>query len=779
MPYDPYGWKSGLRLIEWSKKIDKKVLKTLGDKPYSLDKELDQWVEMVASGNVNPVIIYVGLHGGVDQNGNPVLYSGSNNSSFPLADVLDKLNEKAASKHIVLVLDTGRSLPDPNLGELSNDFSHAVKEKLGKRIAESKQLSVILSASDGQRAWDSPDLGMTSLAYHLAKSLVGTAGSKYWDSFSLLDLYETLERSVSTWSQNNRPTNQDIQLIPDKSEWLNDPKRSNTKNWSFFRMTDPEEIANPSRSQASEELIQTWKECDELGSQQRRVPANVYTPANWRRYRELLLRYERAVTSGDQAGEAVIKNALNEAKVIIERGLDLKLNSQGYSIPLFASLGNPNDKLQSAVSQLDQQPSLKAANDIIKTALSGNSQTPVEFHLPIMLSNFNNQILKVGNEENGPFVSNWKQAVRTRRLAEQAACSFSDGFPYSEYVWPVIRSEVLAGDLLRRQGEDRIHIVQKKNDEHDKAAKQFFDMAEKKYRSALETAKRLQSALRTCNDALADLPFLSRWITESDLELSNPGSLVEMNEKLIEALKLTNQLSSKLIAEKGTFLVNDDLDKATKSVEVAMTTLRNALEKSIIMPYESDTNENWLRIELLLILPSPIIKEENRKQLYNRWRQISAQKPQNQDAETNRKQTIIVTQEQKIARRLAAATESLDGPFGKWSKFSPLTLQFDSKEKYAIAAYLSVQKQLEANFEKQSSEGVSGSLSEMISRSAVPSLKLDQEPAMQASAFVGKHSWKGWLRESPDHWYNQNGNVYFAQTIAGEMLRTLKNRGRS
>ncbi|OWK40854.1 hypothetical protein [Fimbriiglobus ruber] len=229
MPYDPYGWLSGQKLLAWAKAArgDENTPQPLGDQPFWLDSE--DWLERVAAdSSVDPVVIYVGLHGGVDQHGDPILYTGrdepgspfreADRSAVKLETVLAKLDEKARRKRKVLVLDTGRGLPESNLGEVYPDFARAVKEKLGERIAKTPTLAVILAAGDGERAWDSPDLGYTALAYHLMKAFAGAAAPEGLSAYTGEDLYQYVRRETEAWSRNNRPSVQRPVLLPELEE---------------------------------------------------------------------------------------------------------------------------------------------------------------------------------------------------------------------------------------------------------------------------------------------------------------------------------------------------------------------------------------------------------------------------------------------------------------------------------------------------------------------------------------------------------------------------------
>src|SRR5688500_18276955 len=66
VPYDPYGWLSAKRLIAWAKagEGNRQAPRVLAGEPEWAD-DWGRWADKLRAEKADPVVIYVGLHGGV------------------------------------------------------------------------------------------------------------------------------------------------------------------------------------------------------------------------------------------------------------------------------------------------------------------------------------------------------------------------------------------------------------------------------------------------------------------------------------------------------------------------------------------------------------------------------------------------------------------------------------------------------------------------------------------------------------------------------------------
>jgi hypothetical protein len=794
IPYDPYGWLSAQRMLKWMTEAgakDDHVPKVLAENPLWLDDQFDEWIEKAAAdSDIDPIVIYIGLHGGVNGDGDPILYTGrdapspvreADRPAVQLGKVLDKLEEKASKKRKIVLLDVGRGLPDPNIGEISSDFNRAVKTKLGKKIADAPTLTVVLAAADGERAWESAHLGTTSLAFGLLQSLSGSrsgsVGRENMSSYRADELYKALQDDVLKWSKNNRPTAQTLQMLPPLDEWRANPTRMEKyAERKFFKPREgtPEikDYLAADSSAASADLKEEWAAASQLAA--RRPAPATYTPIAWRRYRELLLRFERAVLAGDAEGANTIKGVIRTAREDIERGLDLKLDSVDCQLPLAASLGRPAGR---ALDSVAGAADLAEAARQTAAAIGGAPQRPIEAHLPIMLNRYVREVLK--SKEDGPLASAWKPAVATRLLAERAALSARANpvdFPYSERLWPLVAKTVIEGDELRRRGEDRLH------GEADQvtAAGESFREADRKYREALAFAERIQEPLRLRDEALADLPFLARWLAEAD-ESGGTSTVIDtanktMRELWTDAMELSKQLDRSPVDPAS-------LAKSAEAVRGKLAELRGLAADRTKTAATADAPTNWQTIEHLLHLPPPIIAGDDRLRLVDRARTIAKKLAETDTAFAG----DTPVNSEKVIRRMHAIAQSLGGEWFGWTGTQPDLPKVEAilkasdanlfEKTPATMAAFAAHRRRQADFAKHPDGGApERALAELFSRLAVPYATF---PNPEPATVNARRRWKSLLegqarRIALDHWYDEAGQPYFTGQIVPKYVADAK-----
>ncbi len=789
IPYDPFGWLSANRMLSWlseAGKKDERVPKVLSETPLWLDDQFDEWIEKIAGDeSVNPVIIYVGLHGGVNADGDPILFTGrdapspvreSNQPAVQVGKILEKLKEKASNKQKILLLDVGRDLPDPNRGEISNDFSRAVRTKLGSAISQDPTLTVILAGADGQRAWDSSFDGVTAMSYSLLQSLSnqrdGSVGKANMESYRADELFEALRSDVLNWSKNNRPTSQELQMIPAIEDWQADAaRREKYSARLFFKpragIPYPSDFLANGSPEITTSLKDEWTAIEQLAQ---RIPSPAtYTPLAWRRYRELVLRFERAVLAGDADGAGALKNAMRSTRDDIERGLDLTLTSKDSIIPLSASLGRP---ISRSIDEITTAADLSAAANRTK-ALLGSASRPVEAHLPIMLDHYVRSVLNSNTD--GVLKEIWKDAVKTRLLAERAVLGIqpsATSFPFSERVAPFVAQAIRDGDVARRRGEDRLH-----GSENDIAtAAADFQQATSRYTEALAQTSKPQAALQLHHDTLAELPFISHWLVEADEKGSTSREIEQANSELRQLWTDTHKLD--------TLIANFPKDPASLSKTVDDVSKRITLLKELVSDRAqtsatADASSNWQMIEHLLRLPPPLIDSDNRARLIT-----SAQRIAEKLAKTPTVFSGEITNDpKKVIRRMHALADSLGGVWKNWTDSRADLLKLDAtltetdanlyEKTPRSAAGFAAHLRLLADFPGYPDGGpTERHQSELFSRLAIP---FQQYPVPEPAVMNARRLWKSLLefeahRIALDHWYNEQGQSY-STVVAGTFLK--------
>ncbi|MBX3399161.1 MAG: VWA domain-containing protein [Gemmataceae bacterium] len=797
IPYDPYGWLSAQRMLKWMTEAgakDDQVPKVLAENPLWLDDQFDEWIEKAAAdSDIDPVVIYIGLHGGVNSEGQPILYTGrdapspvreSDRPAVQLKKILDKLDEKAAKKRKLVLLDTSRGLPDPNIGEISNDFVRAVKKHLAEDIAKRPTMTVVLAADDGERAWDSAHLGTTALAHGLLQSLsgsrAGSVGRENMSSYRADELFAAIKDDVVKWSKNNRATAQTPQVLPPLDDWRADPVRMEKyAERKFFKpranTPDIKDYLASGSPSISTDLKDEWAAATALAGRQP-APAT-YTPIAWRRYRELLLRFERATLAGDQEGATVVKGILRTTREDIERGLDLKLESVDCQLPLAASLGLPTSRSLDAVAGAAD---LADAARQTLAAIGPSGQRPVEAHLPIMVNRYLREVLK--SKEDGALATVWKPAVATRLLAERAALAARANpadFPYSERLWPLVAKTVIEGDEARRRGEDRLHGDA---DQVASATAQFRE-ADRLYREALALAERIQNPLRLRDEALADLPFLARWLVEADESGGTSTAIDQANRTMRELWTDTMELSQQI----DRLPVDPaSLAKPAEAVRTKLALLRRLANDRTQTAATADAPTNIQTIEHLLHLAPPLIAGDDRQRLINRARTIEktlAETVTDFAGETPRNS-------EKVIRRMFAIAQSLGGEWYAWTATQPelpkieATLKASDENLFAgtpkLMSAFATHRQRQAEFTKHPDGGpTERALAELFSRLAVPfSVFPNPEPATTNA----RRRWKAMLegqarRIALDHWYDEAGQPFFTGQIVPKYLSDAKKLG--
>ncbi|OWK40853.1 hypothetical protein FRUB_04745 [Fimbriiglobus ruber] len=515
-----------------------------------------------------------------------------------------------------------------------------------------------------------------------------------------------------------------------------------------------------------------WAECAELAK--RNPHPAVYTPVAWWRYRELLLRYEQATAVPDAVGAGKLKIALDAARGEIERGLGLALDSQNYSLPLGTATGRPWAAAGPVARALTQARTLDQAADGGRAALGGITQAPVEVHLPVMLRHFVKEVLKPDTAD--VLGNTWEPAVKARVVAERAAFGVradAAGHPYSERVWPFVRTGADKADEFRRQGEDWTVAASVYGPKYAQDAAEAFRKAEAGYDQALQTAARVQAALQVRDDALAELPFLTRWLTEAEVTSDKAVRLDLENDRLLDAWQKALALSDlvdRATADPGRAELGA-LDKATKAAAEPLAELRQVVAKEVQFDWRADTQANWLAVQHLLLLPPPLIGIEDRERLFDRGRLISRKLTETQ---TEAAGEARVTAGQKAVRRLKAAAESLGGSWGNWAREQPSfpgkpRTDLISPDRYLLAdtadlsAILYAHRHRQADFDKYPATGSADrDAAEAFSRLAVP---FTQFPVPEPAVVGGLARWKGLLewaaaRAARDHWYDEAGQPY-------------------
>lgn len=569
VPLDLYGWQTANEFLKHGQEraeqstvwISKAPTPPTADGggplrlPETEDK-LPLWAEDLK--RYDPLVIYVGLHGGTDGSGQPFLFTGGRNRISVAALLATLSGDTLKAKRKVLILDCGRLPPDPVYGQIHDDFAARVKA-LNQAVRDDPNLVVLCGASDGQRGWESEELRATSFGHAVLRCLRGEIDTGESNNvITARALFESARQKTREWAQSNRPAAQEPFLLPDGDEGL-------TRAAAIHLGKKPNPPPNgpaPTPAPLLPALAQQWAAHDAL-AEQTPGPA-AYAPRAWRRYREMLLRYEQAVRIGNSSVTDKLAPALTAARGEIEGAAVGKLESVRGSVALWAAVNadalDPTDAdlanfpqeegrqigyAARALLQFDNDTGalpVRLANVAARLKkFEPPDRRPAEAHLPVMVEDFYARVL--GQSPPDP-PAGWAAAVGARSAAERAAA----GLPipdstapdrvgrigvkaavYPERVWPMTRPLVRAGDAKRRKAEDALFASDPKK--HAEAG-ELLQAARKDYTDAAAIAQAARAAFDVRDTVLADLPFLSRWYAERYASAKDAADLIDLWDKV-------------------------------------------------------------------------------------------------------------------------------------------------------------------------------------------------------------------------------------------------------
>lgn len=656
-PLDPYGWQGGKRLATWASSASEQEQSRWGKlSPLVIENDavslaadgFSEWAEKVAASKADPLVVYFGFHGGADENG-PFLFAAGG-SRLDLKTVIETFGgPRFKDRSVVLVLDPGRLVADPSIGQLFNDCVRGLQALDSTIQSASSKLVVLCGSGAGQQAWDSEEWRASAFTQMVLEGLRGAAAPSGQTLISAWDLFEYVQRRTSDWANANRPTPQKPIMLPSPETGGRERAAAITVAVKPESGAAPESSDPPGASfQAPEELIARWTECQKLANASPSPAA--YSPRSWRRYRQLLLRYEQMIRAGDRAASGRLSQLLIDAERELEgsRSIGRSALSRTNALPLAAAFGGADaaswtPEQESTFRDLwnvrtieknrtEQLEAIRAAGastaltsyllrraadgtrppdelsgslDLLTAASAADPGAPrsAEAHFAIMMHRF-----PWAGEK--PPVELLRLAIGTRILAEQAALVAPErnAFPYSERIWPAIQAQIVAADADRRPGEDLLFT----SSSHWTDAKARLTAARTKYADALQLGRQMQAAYALRDRAFADLPFLSAWLADSRPEAARFQGTIDLWAKLHELDRQLAAPPSAAAITAATDAVRGPFEDLAEQYERAG---QSARELSVLQ-------RNWRQIENLL--RAPLLEPKLRQQLVNLSRSMSS-----------------------------------------------------------------------------------------------------------------------------------------------------------
>ena len=564
VPQNTYGWNvledfatltSDRHLQAWGTQLIK-----LAHPPLELLGE-SLWDRSLHGGSERATLVYVSAHGAVDENGPYLLFNNAHvaddRGRLPLVSVLDELSKLSPRCQKILVLDCTSMTSQWSLGILRNDFARALQD-MEARIEAVPNLVVVCASSPDERNWTCDTWRQTVFGHYLLEGLKGgVADSNHDGRIDLWDLYVGVREDTNAWVQANRAARQTPMILPRKSAGYNRARRIDLVPVPrHYQSPSPKVVAS---AEVPDEIVEMWKVHQRLANQ---IPSPaVHAPFAWRRYRDLLIRYEELVVAGNRIDAANVRRRMLESQMEIDNNLVAGLSSVQNSLGMFDTLkgdavaapsqgqamSDANaqkaleslwnaaagerakqwDKLRSAakndpsaiqrlrmalqqltIQRVSEAPAenLKTGSELIQLLDAPLHPRPAESHYLVMLAA--DLPGTAWSDQRRDLV---RLALETRQQAERTAWNDQGpAYAFCERVFPHIQSLVEKADRERRSGEDLLL-----SDSRDYArAETHLRKSRDLYREAARRGAVLAAACDTYDKAMADLPYYAHWIAQ-------------------------------------------------------------------------------------------------------------------------------------------------------------------------------------------------------------------------------------------------------------------------
>lgn len=767
VPLDFAGWQSARRFLDRGKdwagrtawgRNSARIVTGPDSGPVRLpagEAELSGWLEQFQK--YDPIMIYFGVHCGTEPGPTgpePVLYVGGHDR-LPVRRLLAALaNGPLREKRLVLLLDPGRLPPDPVYGHLTDVFPAALRS-LDEEIRKCPHLVILSGCESGQRGWESEELRSTAFADAVIRAMDDPTGST--DVISASQLFDAAKELTDQWTRDNRPVPQTPVLLPAGPDGQDEQARLRAARIRIgIRPTASPATASP----VSLDLPKDWKEHWERHAEfEARTPhPAAYTPRLWRRYCELLLRYERAVRAG-------------ETRCVDRLGVALQATEDDLRRPVLPV--DPADLPQLQAFRALRDPTTPGVAKGLWDVASGRADVPpdavrgepglraAEWHLALMVQQFYRSV----RSPPVPPPNDWKNALDVRSLADRAALGLPEpGQPlvrygphsavFSERIWPFTRSSLSGADVRRRDAEDRLFSP----DPTDHPTSRL-DTLRSEYAAVAVTAADARSAFQIRDRILADLPFLGRWeVNRADATDPDVQAVVELWDRVH---KLEELLSHQVGSTPPVTQAKDVWERFTALQTRFTKAVRDQLQATALQ-------QEWSPKEGLLT--TPLLRADQREQLLLASRTITMTLLSGATLKAGVQPRIALNPADAkavVERRVQLARAELGTAVLAAHSLPGRAIPTDPQAQ-TVAEVAGCYRQL-----AQLSSDPAG-LAEPWSRLSVP-FDRDDHPDREPAAWNARLRWRDLLtdladRAFTDHWYDENltrgGKPYYHRAAA-------------
>ncbi len=580
LPHNSYGWR-GLQdlaalpdqpVSSWiARACSARYGRSSG--PIRLEVEAkDRWGAALKAVSEPTIVVVMALHGGVDADGEFLLPHDAkalpeSRDRLRMTEVLGLFRGLPRSKKKVLILDATGMPYHWELGMLRNEFARELK-KLEPEIKKVPNFVVISASDEDQRSWASDAWGRTAFLHFLTRALGGEAGRSptlpgrlRGGRVNLEQVFDYLAVHVRNWAAIHCGAPQEPLILPAGEAGR---RVARSIELPSIRGLEEPKLSESNEPRPIEQAIDgPWEAYRKLAASV--VQPGVASPISWRRYQQLIRRYQELLRAAGPTGEADygdILAAIDAQRREIEQSRTIGLNaaqSAALTIPVAEEATRPNgDVFDPAVPASEVQSwfakpwwapaegkersiwterkGKEASGDarnltaevgdlVLRQAIADPAanldraarlaklldqptQRPAELNFLIML-----QRDLPGTWKAGAGVDLVHRALEIRRLAERAALGLAeqsagpDQVVASPLVAAWIGIKIGEGDTHRRRAEDLLFASDLGN-----SVNSAYDQAERAYKGAIAAADKVRSAILARNRALSDLVPITEWL---------------------------------------------------------------------------------------------------------------------------------------------------------------------------------------------------------------------------------------------------------------------------
>ena len=537
--------------------------------PILLDgRARDRWGDVLRDIPEPTIVVVMAMHGGVDREGPYLLPDDAtavpeSTDRLRMTDVFRAFAGLPRYKKKVLILDATGLAYHWELGMLRNDFAAALAG-LEPEIQKIPNFLVISASGAGERSWTSEAWGRTAFLHFLSEALAGEGaartGAVSWSPGARVNLEvvcDDVSSRLRSWAARHRGASQQPMILPSGEEWRKLARSIELP--PVIGIENAESASEAAGRSIEKDLGDRWDDYRKLAAMA--APPGVAAPVLWRRYQQLLRRYDeltRAIKMGDERDYGDVVAALDSQRADLKQVRPGRLSGSQSATLMMSALAEiagpedaptaldapgqdiqawfdkkwwvatdgedrtlwqarkeklPDDEARRQAAQLGELILDRAIDDPVNNLdraarlarlLDQPPQRPVELNFLIMLRPGLPPDWKASGH-----AELVRRALRVRRLAERVALGVTgrSDVAAGPLVAAWVAPKVEEGDRHRREAEDLLMAS-----DRPEACAAACKQADEAYAAANQAAGKVRRAILARDRALSDLVPIGEWL---------------------------------------------------------------------------------------------------------------------------------------------------------------------------------------------------------------------------------------------------------------------------